>query len=269
LIWKVLVLSATVLLLVGCAVQESKTFPDPRDQYEYAKEKYEEGKYDTSVLAFQKVLFSYPGLSYVDSAQYWFAMSYYGREDYHLAAAEFRRLITNFPGSELADDAQFMIGKAYFEAAPDDPGLDQTDTKDAIKQLEAFLEDYPLSDRRQDGEELLLEARERIVTKQFRAAEQYRRLGNNQAARIYFEDIVTEHSYSRLVPKALFQLAEIDVEQKQYEEARDKLNNLMQAFPEHELVDNAARLKESVRKKLAAGDGPESAAVDTSDANDQ
>lgn len=262
--WKLLMIGC-VVLLVGCAGQQHKLLPDARSQYQLALDKYESGHYDDAILEFQKVLFSYPGLNFIDSAQYYFAMSYYGRGDHHLAINEFRRLITQFPSSALTDDAQFMIGKASFESAPSNTGLDQSDTEQAIKELQAFLEDYPNSDRRADGEKLLHEAQDRIVKKLYDEAHQYYRLGANKSSRLYFEMIVTEHSDSKYVPNALYMLAKIDVREKNYSDARDKLKNLLSAFPDSDKVRDAEKLKEDAEKKLADQQAEQSAQADKQD----
>jgi outer membrane protein assembly factor BamD len=255
------------LLLGGCAAQERQLLPDARAQYDYAMSRYEDGKHDDAVLEFQKVLFNYPGVSFIDSVQYWFAMSYFGREDYHLAAAEYRRLATNFSSSALADDAQLMIGKAYLEASPGNIGLDQSDTRDAIKELEAFLEDFPFSDRRAEGETLLLQAKEKLVTKQFKAAQQYLKLNGLLAARIYLEEIVTEHQYSAVVPEALFLLAEIDTKEAKYQAAFDKLGNLLRTYPEHKRAPQAEKMRQELESKLAEKSGESAAA--TTDESDE
>ncbi len=262
--WKLLMIGS-VVLLVGCAGQQHKLLPDARSQYQLALDKYEAGHYDDAILEFQKVLFSYPGLNFIDSAQYYFAMSYYQRGDYHLAINEFRRLISQFPSSALTDDAQFMIGKSSFESAPGNTGLDQTDTEQAIKELQAFLEDYPNSDRRADGEKLLHEAEDKIIKKLYDEAHQYYRLGSNKAARLYFETIVTEHSDSKYVPDALYMLARIDMREKNYTDARDKLKNLLSAFPDSDVNSDAKNLKEDVEKKIAEQEAGQSAQADKQD----
>jgi outer membrane assembly lipoprotein YfiO len=241
------------LLIVGCAAQRTAVAPDARTQYDLAMNLYSHDHYDVAVLEFQKVLYNYPGLSYVDSAQYWFAMSYFGRDDYHLSIPEFRRLITNFPNSELIDDAAFMIGKAYYDAAPKHVGLDQTDTENAIRELTAYLEDYPMSDRRKEGELLLSQAIEKMVDKEFRAGRQYSRMGNVASSRIYLEDVIKEHPEAKCVPEALYLLAQIDEKQHKYSDARDKLNNLITTFPDSEYAAKATKLKAKMELKINAG----------------
>ncbi|MFH2055156.1 MAG: tetratricopeptide repeat protein, partial [bacterium] len=123
--------------------------------------------------------------------------------------------------------------------------------------------------RRAEGEGLLLEAREKLVAKQFKTAAQYMKLGSPAAARIYLEEIVTEDQYSKLVPDALYMLAEIDAKQEKYADARDKLNNLLRTYPEHPLAVKAEKLRRDMEAKLAAASESSPAAVnDTGDSDE-
>jgi outer membrane protein assembly factor BamD len=244
------VLAGLAVFLSACAAKNSVTTTDPRPDYEEAVKKIDAGKFTDAQNRLQRLVLSHPGLSYIDSVQYYLAASYYGNQDYHLGIAEFRRLITSFPRSELVDDAQFMVGKSYFDAAPGNVGLDQTDTDAAIRELKAFVEDYPGSDRRSEGELLLSRAIERLVEKQFRAARQYFKMGNRASSRIYFEDLVTEYPESGFTPEALYYLAMIDEKEAKYADARDKLGNLMTTFPNSNFAPKAAKLKAKLEQKL-------------------
>jgi len=247
-----LALAALVLTILGCAAGNSSGFvTDPRAQYDLALREYHEGKYTDAIKQFQRLLLGFPGLSYIDSAQYYYADSYYKNGDYQLAIAEYRRLVNNFPNSELVDDSQYLIGRSYFESAPDNPGLDQTDTEAAVRWLRTFLEDYPYSARKVDAQQTLSQAIERIATKQFKNGKQYFKLGYLDAARIYFEDLVTSYPEANDTPEALFLLARIDEKQDKLTDARDKLNNLINAFPDSEFAGKAKDHLPEVEKKLS------------------
>ncbi|MGB5105440.1 MAG: outer membrane protein assembly factor BamD [Candidatus Zixiibacteriota bacterium] len=254
-----------VALLAGCAAKNASSTVDPRVAYDQAVAKINDGKFMDAQNMLQRIVLSNPGLSYIDSVQYYFAMSYYGNEDFHLAVAEFRRLMSSFPRSALVDDAQFMVGKSYFDAAPGNVGLDQADTQSAIRELKAFLEDYPGSDRRAEGEIMLSRAIERLVEKQFRAARQYYRMGNRISARLYFEDLITEYPESGYTAEALFTLAQIDEKESKFIDARDKLNNLVATFPNSTFVPKAVKLKAKIETKIAAAAKDSAAAAQLSE----
>lgn len=238
-------------LLAGCAAKSATSTLDPRLAYEEAKKYVENEKFTKAQNLLQRIVFSSPGLSYIDSVQYYFAMSYYGNADYHLGVAEFRRLIQSFPRSALVDDAQFMVGKSYFDAAPKNVGLDQSDTENAIREFKEFIQDYPNSDRRTEGELMLSRAIERMVEKQFRAARQYFKMGNRVSARIYFESLITEYPESGYTPEALYFLAQLDEKESKFVDARDKLNNLVATFPNSTFAPKAVKMKAKIDAKIA------------------
>ncbi len=256
-----LVLTVLAAVFAGCSSQKQVSSTDPRVLYDEALRQLEKGKYQNAQNLLQRLILSAPGLSYIDSVQYHYAMTFHGLQDYHLGVAELRRLINAFPRSELIDDAALMVGKFYFEAAPNHVGLDQSDTDAAIRELKAFLEDYPESDRRTEGEQLLSQAVEKMVQKQFLAGRQYFRMGNRASARLYLEDIITEYPESPRVPEALLLLARIDIKEDKLTDARDKLSNLINAFPKSDAAGKAAEMKAKLESKIAEQAAKDSAAA--------
>lgn len=247
---KMLLVILFIATLAGCAAQQHTILPDPREQYELAKSKYDDEKFDEAVIEFQKFMFNFPGVSYIDSAHFYFSMSYIKREDQFLGIAELRRLIVSFPKSEMTDDAQFMIGKSYIDVAPGNAGLDQSDTQQGIKELRAFLEDYPFSDRRKDAEKLLSQAIEKLVGKDFKTAKQYYKMGNKISSRLYLEEIVKEYPESKHAPEALYLLIKLDIKEKKFTDARDKARNLTSAFPNSKYAEKATELKAEIEKMI-------------------
>lgn len=246
----VLVILLISVAFAGCSTSSRISSNDADSQYEKAMELYERGKYYKAAEEFRLIIFNFSGVSYIDSVQYYLGMCYFNDEDYILAVAEFRRLVRNFPSSTLADDGQLMIGKCYYLAAPDNVGLDQSETHMAITELENFIEDFPLSPLVGEAEELLGECRDRIAKKTFKNGEQYYKMGNNRSARVYLETVVTDYESEEWRGCALFLLASIDEKQGKYEDAATKLNNLLEMFPGHKWEKKARSKLEDVRVHL-------------------
>src|SRR5205807_9795890 len=59
-----------------------------------------------------------------------------------LAINEFREFLTFYPTNRRADYAQYKLGLAHFKQMRA-PQRDQTETREAIKEFEAFVERYP------------------------------------------------------------------------------------------------------------------------------
>jgi outer membrane protein assembly factor BamD len=78
-----------------------------------------------------------------------------------LATNEFREFLTFYPTNRRADYAQFKLAMAYFRQMRV-PQRDQTETRDAIAELQLFVERYPKSSLMEEAKARLREARDRL-----------------------------------------------------------------------------------------------------------
>jgi outer membrane protein assembly factor BamD len=238
------------ILIFACAAGNLKVFDTPEDQFEYARKLYQNKKYDQAVEAFQTVIFRFHGTKLADSVTFYLGMCYFNQDEYILAVGEFRRLLTNYPTSPLADQAHYMVAHSYFEDSPNNVGLEQDGVKKSIQTIENFLEDFPDSPYRPNVRELLDSCNARLASKDFKNGMVYYKIGDRRAARIYFESVVTNYSIPEWVGKSLYMLAEIDRKEEKYDDARAKLKNMMNAFPEHEWFDKAKDKYDDILAKI-------------------
>lgn len=243
----ILAILVLIAIIAGCSSIGNVRQDNAEDQYAVAKKLYDRGKYFNAAEAFRLMIFNYSGVSYIDSVQYLLGMCYFNDHEYILAVAEFKRLVKNFPQSSLADDGQFMIGKCYYLAAPDNTGLDQSETYTAITELENFVEDFPQSPLIDEGKQLLAECNAKITKKLYESGLQYYKMGMRPAARVYFEDIISERQSPEWRGCALYMLAEIDIKEHKYTDAALKLNNFLQTFPGHKWAKKAREKLEEVQ----------------------
>jgi len=238
-----------ILIVAGCSSIGNIRKDNAEDQYETARSLYERGKYFQAAEAFRLMIFNYSGVSYIDSVQYFLGMCYFNDYDHILAVSEFRRLVKNFPKSPLADDGQLMICKCFYLAAPNNTGLDQTETHTAITEIKNFIEDFPQSPLIEEAQVMLAECRGKITKKLFESGQQYYRMGMYTSARVYFEEIVAEYESPQWRGCALYLLAEIDAKQDKYADAELKLNNFLQAFPGHKWEKKARSKLEKIQSE--------------------
>jgi outer membrane protein assembly factor BamD len=224
---------------VGCGGRASLSNLSADKLFTLGKEKYDDGKYRTAVEYFQAIVYDYPGESFVDTAQYYLALSYFSNEDYELARVEFNRLMTYYPSSVYADHAQFLRSVCLYEATPKHYGLDQSPLYEAIRQFEDFLIDNPESELVPDAQAYLKKARTRLAKKDFRAGLTYFRIRALEAAKIYFQKVVDDYTDTEFGAKALYYLAEAEMELKNYGEASRMFENFTLVYPEHDWVNKA------------------------------
>jgi outer membrane protein assembly factor BamD len=84
-------------------------------------------------------------------------------EAYVLALNEFQEFLAFYPTHPRGDYAQYKMGMAHFRQMRG-PQRDQTETRAAIKDFEAFLVRFPNSSLTEDVRAKLREARDRIAT---------------------------------------------------------------------------------------------------------
>ena len=114
---------------------------------------------------FRQLVDSYPTSPHRADAKLGIGDSYLGErsaESFVLAINEYREFLNFYPTHERAHYAQFQLAMAYFRQMRA-PMRDQTETRDAIRELQVYLARY--ADRPLAGEarEKLREARDRLA----------------------------------------------------------------------------------------------------------
>jgi outer membrane protein assembly factor BamD len=104
--------------------------------------------------------------------------------------------------------------------------LDQTQTYDAIAQLELYMEYYPQSERAKQAQEILFELQEKLAYKELISTQLYYNLGpymgnNYRACVITAENALKDYPYSKyreefilLKLKAKYELALVSVDDR-------------------------------------------------------
>ena len=152
-----------------------------------------------------------------------------------------------------------MNAYCYYLDSPK-PSLDQTNTLLAIKELQAFADMYPKSDRIAESNELIDKLREKLELKDFNIALLYYRMRDYQAAITSFQNVLKKYPdtdrneeilYNMAV--AYFEYAERSIAEKQkqrYEASIESYNNLRFQFPESEYLKALENIHIRSRKKI-------------------
>jgi tol-pal system protein YbgF len=117
--------------------KQAAAAPDPLAEskaYESALNQFKLGNYQTSVMAFQSFLATYPASQQVSSAQYWIGNAYYALRDYKTAIAAQQKVLASWPDSTKAPDAVLNIASCQSEMG---------DVKAARETLQSLLKKYP------------------------------------------------------------------------------------------------------------------------------
>ncbi|MBN1971704.1 MAG: outer membrane protein assembly factor BamD [Candidatus Delongbacteria bacterium] len=160
--------------------------------YEIAKEKYQDEKYNNAIDDFNVLIYNYNGNSKIDSVRFYLAMSHFKIDEFYSASYEFAKLYENHPNSLLAEEALFKSALSYYELAPD-VTLDQAESNAALTKFQRFLEIYKSGEYADKAKEYIVSLRSGFASKEFQAAKLYDKLEQPRAAKIYYRSIIENY----------------------------------------------------------------------------
>jgi outer membrane protein assembly factor BamD len=229
-----------LLAISACSRSGVREGLPPNEQYQQAMKSFEKKNYLKAQSEFQKVIYSYPGLSFIDTAQYYLGMSYLDVSSYSEAAGEFKRFLATYPASPLADQAQYNLAMSYFNQSPGF-ALDQTDTYSAIDEFSVFLDKYSESPLVADAKQKLDLLNGKLAKKLYKAGELYMKLNDFEPALIYFGQVRDNYPSSEWAAYAFYYSGEAQMKLGRKSEALETFQNFMQAFPDHKLAHKAQK----------------------------
>ncbi len=165
---------ALLVALAGCSSGPKKPpvgTPEPdKFLFDRGTEELNARHWLTSREYFRQLVDSYPQSRFRADAKLGVGDTFIGEkssESFVLAANEFREFLTFYPTHSRAGYAQLKLGMTFFYQMHG-PERDQTETREAIKELSAFVERYPQSPLIDEGRARLREARDRLSQSEYR-----------------------------------------------------------------------------------------------------
>ncbi|MCB0312677.1 MAG: outer membrane protein assembly factor BamD [Calditrichaeota bacterium] len=233
-----------LMVLAGCGKRVNKKNLGPDEYFEYAKHKFDKGKYLDAITEFSVIVLKFSGNPVIDDAQYYLAESHFKQGEYLIAVSEYQKLINDYPQSAYSVLAQFKVGLSYYKLSLR-PALDQEFTKKALRSFQNFIEENPEHELRQDAERLHQESREKLARKKMIAATTYRKMGIYDAAVIYYDIIISQFYDTRQVVNAVYWKGESLYKLKKYIEAQNTFTTFVEKYPDH---DQAKQAKKRISK---------------------
>ncbi|MDR2920545.1 MAG: outer membrane protein assembly factor BamD [Tannerella sp.] len=262
---KVLFLITVVLLCSSCGeYNKILKSTDYELKYSYAKKYFNEKKYTKAATLLEEVVTIFRGSTHAEESLYLLAQSYYGMKDYQTAAEYFKTYYNTYPKGEYAELSRYYSGYGlYLDSA--DPRLDQTQTYEAIAQLQLYMEYYPQSERAKQAQEILFELQEKLAYKELLNSRLYFNLGtymgnNYRACIITADNALKDYPYSKhredlifLKIRAKYELALVSVDdrlQGRYREVVDEYYNYTNEFPEGKYTKQVARFFDYANSRI-------------------
>ncbi|MBM3405256.1 MAG: outer membrane protein assembly factor BamD [Bacteroidetes bacterium] len=191
--WRYLLLAGLMLAILtpSCKFQKLLKSTDSEKKYEMAVNYYNAKDYSRALQIFDQLIGVYRGTEKIDKIYYYYAYCYYEQEDFILASYYFKRYTENFPRGKFAEECSFMSAYCTYLDSPDFK-LDQTNTYQAIKDLQLFINTFPESKRLDTCNQLIDQLRSKLEMKAFRIANMYLKMEEYLAAITSYNNILKE-----------------------------------------------------------------------------
>lgn len=228
-------------------------------KFQKAIEYYEDGNYGRTITLLNDVIPAFRGTARAERVNYYFAMAHYKQRDYIMASHYFRSFYSAFPHSEHAEEFLFLSAYCKYLESPRS-SLDQTTTREAIRELQGFINRYPQSERVEEANELIDELRHKLEKKRFDNAMLYYELNDYPAAVTTFRNLISDFPDTQYHERALYYIVRSHYEhasrsipmrqQERYEQVLAAFNQLIRVFPESEYLSAAERMKTSASQSI-------------------
>lgn len=197
------VLVALAVAIGACAAKKPTLPPGTADADKFLFERGTEAAKDKKWLNareyFRNLVDNYPQSPYRPDAKLALGDTYIGEhttESLVLAANEYREFLTFYPTHARADYAQLQLARSHMEQMLA-PERDQSATRDAIKEIEIFLQRFPNSKLMPEARKMEREAKDRLSEANYRVGFFYYRIQWWTGAIDRFKDVLkTDPEYS-------------------------------------------------------------------------
>lgn len=247
---KSLLTLAVFSAIISCnrSYEKAMKSEDPQFALNTANHLYDQRKWRYATDLYKKVLPSFVGTKEAESIYLKSAQANYNDGQVELAAKQFKNFYFQFRNSPEAENALYMSAYSYYKGSPD-YNLDQTNTQEAIKELQNFIDTYPTSPKVKEANTLIDELRHKLEKKAFEIAKTYYRTLKYKAATVNFANFIDDFPDSSYREEAYIYLLRAKSELALYsvfakkelrlKEAKTAYRSFIKHYPSTKYLDEA------------------------------
>jgi outer membrane protein assembly factor BamD len=256
-------LALVALSITACATGGAKRpptgTPEPdRFLWERGTEALNKKRWIVAREYFRQLVDSYPQSPYRADAKLGIGDSYLGEgsaEAFVLGINEYREFLSFYPTHSRNYYAQFKLAMAHFYQMRA-PARDQTETREAVRELTVFVERFPNSPLIEEGKQRLREAKDRLGDSEFAVGQQYYRMRYYPGAIGRLKPLVESDPGYTNRDAAFYYLGESLVGMRQSAAALPYFERIVKEFDQSEYLERARKRIEELQATLKAKGSP-------------
>jgi outer membrane protein assembly factor BamD len=255
----IVIFSFSIILFSCSKYSKIQKSQDYQYKYEKAMEYYENEDYYRAMTIFDQVMPFYRGKAEAEDIAYKYAYAYYYQKENIMASYHFNRFAQTYPRNAKAEECSFMSAYCKYLESPVYK-LDQTNTYDAIKELQLFLNAYPSSERLEQCNNLIDELRDKLQRKDLEIAKLYLKMAKYNASVSAFKNLLTQYPDTKYKEDALFYSIKAyyfyasksvkSKRQERYQKSIDIYQQLVSQYPETKYKRDVQYMVERAKKDL-------------------
>lgn len=160
-----------------------------------AKEYYDKAYYIRSSQLYEELIPVVKGTDRAEEVYYYYTWSEYNLGDYILGQYHFKNYTRQFPNGKHVEECYYMNAYCYFLNSPN-YRLDQTYTKNAIKEFQSFIDLYPESAKLDTCNLLIDQLREKLERKEYEITKQYYKISDWKATVVAAKNFIKDYPSS-------------------------------------------------------------------------
>ncbi len=224
---------------------------------EKANQYYAKGNYIKASTLFEELIPVYKGTDKAEEIYYYFSYCNYYQGDYSLSQYHFKNYYRNFPAGKHAEECLFMNAYCFYLNSPIYK-LDQTDTKNAMAELQNFIDQFPESTRLDSCNKIYDILRGKLEQKEYDITNQYFNISDYKAAIASAKNLMNDFPDSQHIDEMMYLtidsyylLAVNSLESKKLERlnlAIESYLKLVDLYPKSNFLSKAENVYESCLK---------------------
>lgn len=250
-------LLAALALTAACAGSSTRvpvgTLEPDKFLWEKGTEALNQRKWFTAREFFRQLVDGYPQSPYRQDGKLGIGDTYLGEgsaEAFVLAENEFREFLNFFPTHARADYAHYKLAMTHFYQMHG-PERDQSKTRDAVRELTAFLQRHPNSALAPEGRKHLREARDRLSESEYRVGFFYYRSKWYPGALERFASVLKNDPEFTGRDAVYYHMGETLLKIERPAEALVYYDRLVNEFEQSDYLENARRRVEELKAQMA------------------
>ncbi|HVG40267.1 MAG TPA: outer membrane protein assembly factor BamD [Chitinophagaceae bacterium] len=230
------------LSLISCnGINKVLKNKDPQYKLRMAEQYYASKKYVYAQQLYEDVMPYFKTGPEFEDIYYKYAYTAYYQRDYMNAENLFKTYLEIFPNSTRSEEMDYMRAYTFYKQSPK-AELDQTNTIKTMGMMQTFINTHPGSARVKEATAIIDICRQKLETKEHKAAQLYYDLGQFRAAAVAFNTLLDGYpetakgdEYKLMAIKSYFRFAELSVEEKKserFEKVVAECNDFIDRFPQ-------------------------------------